>query len=98
MPTSAVSKKPSAPKNYDGPVYVPAEVYKLLVPEAVIALMKYNSEALNRMANLPLRNMMDLCMSLLRVTNSLSLKQLLPSRNTILKILTKWPKKGNSCH
>ena len=49
-PTSAVSKKPSAPKKYDGPVYVPGEVYKLLSPEAVIALKKYNSEALNKMA------------------------------------------------
>ena len=35
---------------YDGPVYVPAEVYKLLSPEAVIALKKYKSEALNKMA------------------------------------------------
>ena len=49
-PTSAVTKKPSAPKNYDGPVYVPAEVYKLLSPEAVTALKKYNSGALNKMA------------------------------------------------
>ena len=31
-------------------MYVPAEVYKLLSPEAVIALKKYNSEALNKMA------------------------------------------------
>ena len=49
-PTSTVTKKPSDPKKYDGPVYVPAEVYKLLSPEAVIALKKYNSEALNKMA------------------------------------------------
>ena len=49
-PTSTVTKKPSYPKKYDGPVYVPAEVYKLLSPEAVIALKKYNSEALNKMA------------------------------------------------
>ena len=49
-PTPAAPKKPSAPKKYDGPVYVPAEVYKLLSPEAVIALKKYNSEALNKMA------------------------------------------------
>ena len=47
-PSSA--KKPSAPKKYDGAVYVPAEVYKLLSPEAVTALKKYNSEALNKMA------------------------------------------------
>ena len=47
-PSSA--KKPSAPKKYDGPVYVPAEVYKLLSPEAVTALKKYNFEALNKMA------------------------------------------------
>ena len=47
-PSSA--KKPSARKKYDGPVYVPAEVYKLLSPEAVTALKKYNSEALNKMA------------------------------------------------
>ena len=31
-------------------MYVPAEVYKLLSPEAVIALKKYNSEALNKIA------------------------------------------------
>ena len=49
-PTSALTKKPSASKIYDGPVYFPAEVYKLLSPEAVIALKKYNSEALNKMA------------------------------------------------
>ena len=45
---------PSAPKNpskkYDGPVYVLAEVYKLLSAEAVVALEKYNSESMNRMA------------------------------------------------
>ena len=49
-PTPASTKKPSASKKYDGPVYVPAEVYKLLSPEAVIALKEYNSEALNNMA------------------------------------------------
>ena len=49
-PTSTVTKKPSDPKKYDGPVYVRAEVYKLLSPEAVIALKKYNSGALNKMA------------------------------------------------
>ena len=37
-------------KKYDGPVYVPAEVYKLLSPEAGVALKKYNSEAINKMA------------------------------------------------
>ena len=47
-PTSSAPKKPS--KKYDGPVYVPAEVYKLLSPEAVVALNKYNSEVLNKMA------------------------------------------------
>ena len=30
--------------------YVPAESYKLLSPEAVVALKKYNSEAINKMA------------------------------------------------
>ena len=49
-PTSAVTKKPSAPKKYDGPVYDPADVYRLVSPEAVTALKKYNSEALNKMA------------------------------------------------
>ena len=50
------SKKttPSAPKKpfkkYDGPVYVPAAVYKLLSPEAVAALKKYNTEAINKFA------------------------------------------------
>ena len=32
-------------------------------------------------------------MSLLRFINSLALKQLLPSRNTILRHLTRWPRK-----
>ena len=41
-------KKPS--KKYDGPVYVPAEVHKLLSPEEVVALEKYNSESMNKMA------------------------------------------------
>ena len=35
-------------KKYDGPVYVPAEVYKLLSPEPVVALKKYNTEAINK--------------------------------------------------
>ena len=47
-PTSSAPKKPS--KKYDGPIYVPAEVYKLLSPEAIVALKKYNSEAINKMA------------------------------------------------
>ena len=38
--------------------------------------------------------MMVLYMSLLRFINSLALKQLLPSRNTILRLLTKLPRKG----
>ena len=49
-PDSAVTKKPSAPTKYDRPVHVPAEVNKLLSPEADIALKKYNFEALNKMA------------------------------------------------
>ena len=47
-PTSSTPKK--AFKNYDGPVYVPGEVYKLLSPEAVAALKKYNTEAINKFA------------------------------------------------
>ena len=47
-PTSSTPKKPS--KKYDGPIHVPVEVYKLLSPEAVVALKKYNSEASNKMA------------------------------------------------
>ena len=47
-PTPSAPKTPS--KKYDGPVYVPTEVYKLLSPEAVVALKKYNSEAINKMA------------------------------------------------
>ena len=43
-------KKPF--KKYDGLVYVPAEFYKLLSPEAVVALKKYNSEAINKMAKI----------------------------------------------
>ena len=31
-------------------MYVPAEVYKLLNPEAVAALKKYNTEAINKFA------------------------------------------------
>ena len=45
---------PSAPKKpfkkYDGPVYVPAEVYKLISPKAFAALKKYNTEAINKFA------------------------------------------------
>ena len=41
--TPSPSKKPF--KKYDGPFYVPAEVYKLLSPEAVAALKKCNTEA-----------------------------------------------------
>ena len=46
--TPSTPKKPF--KKYNGPVYVPAEVYKLLSPEAVVALKKYDSEAINKMA------------------------------------------------
>ena len=35
---------------YDGPVYVPAEVYKLLSPEVVADLKKYNTETINKFA------------------------------------------------
>ena len=45
----SASKKPS--KKYDGPVYVPVEVYKLLSPGSVAALKKYNTEAINIFAN-----------------------------------------------
>ena len=45
-PPPSPPKKPF--KKYDGPVYVPAEVYKLLSPEAVTALKKYNTEAMNK--------------------------------------------------
>ena len=50
------SKKttPTPPKNpfmkSDGPVYVSAEVYKLRSPEAVVALKKYSTEAINKLA------------------------------------------------
>ena len=47
-PSLSTPKK--SPKKYDGPVYVPAEVYKLLSPEAIVALNKYNTEAINRFA------------------------------------------------
>ena len=47
-PTHSTPKKPF--KKYDGPVYVPAEVYKLLSPEADAALKKYNTEAINKFA------------------------------------------------
>ena len=47
-PTPSTPKKPF--KKYDGPVYVPAKVYKLLSPEAVAALKKYNTEAINKFA------------------------------------------------
>ena len=47
---------PSAPKKpfekYDSPVYVPAEVYKLLSPEAVATLKKYSTEAINKFAKI----------------------------------------------
>ena len=47
-PTPSASKKPF--KKYDGPVYVPAEVYKVLSPEVVASLKKYNTEAINEFA------------------------------------------------
>ena len=47
-PAPSAPKKPI--KNYDGPVYVPAEVYKLLSPEAVAVLKKHNTEAINMFA------------------------------------------------
>ena len=46
--------------------------------------------------HLLLRNMMDLCMSLRRFINSLALKLLLPSTNTILKLSIKYPRKAES--
>ena len=50
----AKKTNPSAPKKpikkYDGPVYVPAKVYKLLSPEAVVALKKYHTEAISKYA------------------------------------------------
>ena len=46
--TPSTSKKPF--KKYDGPVYVPAEVYKFLSPEADAALDKYDTEAINKFA------------------------------------------------
>ena len=47
-PTPSTPKKPF--KKYDGPVYVPAEVYKLLSSEPVAALKKYNTEAIIKFA------------------------------------------------
>ena len=51
---SSQKSTPSAPnkpfKKYDGPVYATAEVYKLLSPDAVAALKKYNTEAINKSA------------------------------------------------
>ena len=41
-----------------------------------------------------LRNMMGLYMSLLRIINYSVLKQLLPSRNIILRLSIKWLRKG----
>ena len=46
--TPTPPKKPF--KKCDGPVCVAAEVYKLLSPEAVVALKKYNTEAINKFA------------------------------------------------
>ena len=40
MPKRPTPLHPRSLKKYDGPVYVPAEVYKLLNPEAVVALKK----------------------------------------------------------
>ena len=44
-PTPSTLKKPF--EKYDGPVYVYAEAYKLLSPEAVAALKKYNTKGIN---------------------------------------------------
>ena len=55
---------PSAPKKpykkYDGPAYVPAEVYKLLSPEAVVVLKKYNTEAINKFVKKRGRHVTDI--------------------------------------
>ena len=40
--------KPS--KKHNGPVYVPGEAYEILSPEAVVALKKYITEAINEFA------------------------------------------------
>ena len=69
-PTSTVTKKPSDPKKYDGPVYVTAEVYKLLSPETVIALKKYNSEALNKMAKKRRIHVTDITDQVLSITET----------------------------
>ena len=47
-PSLSTPKKPF--NKYYGPVYVLAEVYKLLSPEAVAALKKYNTEPINKFA------------------------------------------------
>ena len=49
-PTPSTPKKLST--KFDCPVYVPADVYKLISPDAVTALKKYNSEAINKAAKI----------------------------------------------
>ena len=53
MPKTTTPSAPKKPfKKYDGPAYVHAKVYKLLSPEVVVALKKYNTEAINKFSKL----------------------------------------------
>ena len=47
-PQSQQSRPPKSFKRYDGPIYLPPEIYKLLHQDAMKALNTYSTEALNR--------------------------------------------------
>ena len=47
-PQSQQSGPPKPFKKYDGPIYLPPQIYKLLSQDAMKALKAYNTEAINR--------------------------------------------------
>ena len=47
-PQSQQSGPQMAFKRYDGPIYLPPQIYKMLRQDAMKALKDYNAEALNR--------------------------------------------------
>ena len=47
-PHSQQSRPPKPFKRYDGPIYLPPQIFKLLSQDAMKALKAYNTEAINR--------------------------------------------------
>ena len=47
-PRSQISGPQKSIRRYDGPIFLPQQIYKLLSPDAMKALKVYNTEAINR--------------------------------------------------